>query len=107
MNRPLLVVPLLGLVFAAACAASGKNSGFDVSDEGGAPLGDGGSSGALGTSDGPAPTAPSGAPLLYAHTDTTLYQLDPEKISGGSSSGSSVAVALGIADIGGNPRQTV
>lgn len=68
----------------AACAGSGRNSGFD-DDAGGAPLGTGssGSSGGLGTSDGgPGPTAPSGAPLLYAHTDTTLFQLDPQNIGG-------------------------
>lgn len=69
---------------AAACSASGRSTGFD--DDGGAGSSGGlvpGSSGGLGgdggTLDG---TAPSGAPLLYAHTDTTLFQLDPQNIGG-------------------------
>ena len=67
-----------------ACSASGRNTSFD--DDAGA-TGEGGivpvgSSGGLGTSDGGGGTAPSGAPLLYAHTDTTLYQLDPQNIGG-------------------------
>jgi hypothetical protein len=80
MNR---AVFLLGLVSAvAACSASGKNSGFDGEDAGTTPV-DPGSSGGLGGNDGGIDgTAASGAPLLYAHTDTTLYQLDPQDIGG-------------------------
>ena len=67
-----------------ACSASGRSTAFD--DDGGAGSGAGiapGSSGGLGSSDGGIDgVAPSGAPLLYAHTDTTLYQLDPQNIGG-------------------------
>jgi hypothetical protein len=83
MRRALLVV---SMVF-VGCSASGRNSGFEP-DDGGSSSGtlggsDGGSSGTLGTSGGgPGPTGPGGTPLLYAHTDTTLFQLDPEKIDG-------------------------
>ncbi|MDB4937498.1 MAG: hypothetical protein JWP87_4470, partial [Labilithrix sp.] len=42
-----------------------------------------GSSGNLGAGDaGIDGVAPSGAPLLYAHTDTTLFQVDPLQIGG-------------------------
>jgi hypothetical protein len=70
----------------AACAGSTRSTSFD--DDSGAAGGDTeggitGSSGGLGSSDGgDAGTAPSGAPLLYAHTDTTLFQLDPQNIGG-------------------------
>jgi hypothetical protein len=70
--------------FTGGCSASGRSTNFD--DDGGAAAEGGivpGSSGGLGTSDGGiVGTAPSGAPLLYAHTDTTLYQLDPQNIGG-------------------------
>lgn len=66
----------------AACSANGRNSGFAEDDAGTTPEVPG-SSGGLGASDGGLDgTAPSGAPLLYAHTDTTLYQLDPQNIGG-------------------------
>ena len=67
-----------------ACSASGRNTNFDDDAGTGGEAGiDPGSSGGLGTSDGGIDgTAPSGAPLLYAHTDTTLYQLDPQNIGG-------------------------
>ena len=84
MRVVLLGLPVM-LAALAACSASGRNSGFDTSDDAGPMLGaEGGSSGGLGGSDGgPVPPAPSGAPLLYAHTDTTLFQLDPGNIGGG------------------------
>ncbi len=73
---------LFFVVALSACAAQGRSSGFE--EEAGAPgsSSGGGTSGGLGTDGGKPPTAPSGAPLLYAHTDTTLYQLDPEQIGG-------------------------
>ena len=86
LGLPVAVGTLAAVAALAACSASGKNSGFDTSDDGGPLLGaeGGGSSGGLGGGDGgPAPPAPSGAPLLYAHTDTTLFQLDPGNIGGG------------------------
>jgi hypothetical protein len=65
----------------AGCSASGKAAGFE--DDAGTPGLVTGSSGSLGPADGgTGPTAPSGAPLLYAHTDTTLFQLDPANIGG-------------------------
>jgi hypothetical protein len=85
MNRAVLLLGLLGisaLPLAVACSASGKNSGFDGEDAGTVPPVDPGSSGGLGGDAGIDGTAPSGAPLLYAHTDTTLYQLDPQDIGG-------------------------
>ena len=68
------------------CSAAGRSTSFD-DDGGGAGPGEAGivpgSSGGLGSSDGGIDgTAPSGAPLLYAHTDTTLFQLDPQNIGG-------------------------
>jgi hypothetical protein len=74
---------LLGSVGLAACGGNGRTSGFDE-DAGSGSLGPGpgGSSGGLGTGDAGGGTAPSGAPLLYAHTDTTLFQLDPQNIGG-------------------------
>ena len=82
MNRAFVLLGLLTIPSAvAACAASSKNGGFDGEDAG-TPV-DPGSSGGLGGNDGGIDgTAPSGAPLLYAHTDTTLYQLDPQDIGG-------------------------
>ncbi len=69
--RPALVLtPLLVL----ACSAHGSGSGFD-SDGGTGDLGSSGSSG-FGSSGG----AGDGATVLYAHTDRTLFQLDPEKL---------------------------
>lgn len=65
-----------------ACSANGRNSGFD-DDAGTTTPPVPGSSGGLGSSDGGVDgTAPSGAPLIYAHTDTTLYQIDPQDIGG-------------------------
>jgi hypothetical protein len=70
---------------AAGCAGHAGPAGFE--DDGGAPpaVGPGTAGGTLGGDSG-APTvmAPSGAPLLYAHTDTTLFQLDPQNIGGGA-----------------------
>jgi hypothetical protein len=82
MNRAVVLLGLLTIPSAlAACATSSKNGGFDGEDAG-TPV-DPGSSGGLGGNDGGIDgTAPSGAPLLYAHTDTTLYQLDPQDIGG-------------------------
>jgi hypothetical protein len=81
MNRAVLFLGLLTAV--AACSASGKNGGFDGEDGGTVTPPDPGSSGGLGGDAGKVDgTAPSGAPLLYAHTDTTLYQLDPQDIGG-------------------------
>jgi hypothetical protein len=72
---------LLVTLALAACSASGRNTGFD--DDAGAAPADPGSSGGLGGDGGVLDgTAPSGAPLIYAHTDTTLYQLDPQDIGG-------------------------
>lgn len=83
MNRAVLFLGLLTLSHGvAACSASGKNSGFEGEDAGTTPPVTG-SSGGLGGNDGGIDgTAPSGAPLLYAHTDTTLFQLDPQDIGG-------------------------
>jgi hypothetical protein len=66
-----------------ACSGSGRSGGFD-DDAGATPVAPGpGSSGGLGRTDGGLDgAAPSGAPLVYAHTDTTLYQLDPQNIGG-------------------------
>ena len=82
MNRAVVLLGLLTIPSAvAACATSSKNSGFDGEDSG-TPV-DPGSSGGLGGNDGGIDgTAASGAPLLYAHTDTTLYQLDPQDVGG-------------------------
>ncbi len=75
-----LAVPLCALALAhAACSASGRTSGFDE-DGGGVPPGTG--PGLGGSDAGAGATTPSGAPLLYAHTDTTLYRLDPQNIGG-------------------------
>jgi hypothetical protein len=71
----------LGLV-GLACSSTPRDTGFD-DDAGTGPTGPvSGSSGALGGSDSGGPTAPTGALLLYAHTDTTLYQLDPKNVGG-------------------------
>ncbi len=66
-----------------ACAGHSGSAGFE--DDGGVPAAAAPSapSGQLGgDGGGPVPMAPSGAPLLYAHTDTTLFQLDPQDIGG-------------------------
>lgn len=82
MNRAVLFLGLLTAVQGiGACSASGKNTGFDGEDAGTTPT-EPGSSGGLGGDAGIDGTAPSGAPLLYAHTDTTLFQLDPQDIGG-------------------------
>jgi hypothetical protein len=77
----------LGALACSACSGSARNNSFD--DDAGVGTGEGGvvgpvgSSGGLGSSDGGIDgTAASGAPLLYAHTDTTLFQLDPQNIGG-------------------------
>ncbi len=86
---PLAHVALATFVLGAAggfgCSASGRNNSFDDDAGAGGEAGiePGGSSGGLGSSDGGIDgTAPSGAPLIYAHTDTTLFQLDPQNIGG-------------------------
>ena len=81
---------LFALAPLAGCASKDRASGYDdgasssSSSSGGTSGANGtdGTSGGLGSSGGKAPAAPSGAPLLYAHTDTTLYQIDPEHIGG-------------------------
>jgi hypothetical protein len=81
--RALRALTVLALSSIAACAGHSGAAGFD--DDAGAPpaVGPGTNNGQLGGGDGgPSQTAPSGAPLLYAHTDTTLYQLDPQNIGG-------------------------
>ena len=71
----LFVLPL------AACSAKDRPSGFEEDGGLGSSSGGGGTSGGLG-GDAGSGKGPSGAPLLYAHTDTTLYQIDPEQIGG-------------------------
>ncbi len=67
------------LLVLSACSAKGQDRGFETLDEAGAS----GASGGLGGADGGKPgSSPGGAPLLYAHTDTSLYQLDPDQIGG-------------------------
>jgi hypothetical protein len=78
----------LGVCVAAGCGSSSKSKGFEEEDAA-VPVGPS-SSGGLGGdggTDGPAPA--DAPPLLYAHTDTTLFQIDPQKIA---TAGSAVMV---------------
>jgi hypothetical protein len=71
----------ISAVSVCACAA-GPQGGFEEAAPGGdaGPAGvDGGAPGTSLTGDGS--TLESGKILLYAHTDTTLYQLDPDNLS--------------------------
>jgi len=68
------------LTLAISCATSGGDAGAGGVDGGGATGGGGGGSGGTGGGividsgeDGPGPTTT----LVYAHTDTTLFQIDP------------------------------
>ena len=65
------------------CEGHGERSGFDTSDpRDGSTVDDGGAGGALGNADaGKPPPQASGKTLLYAHTDTTLFQADPDDLS--------------------------
>lgn len=75
-------------VAAAALACSGQSdrAGFDGAAQDGGPAGgssgSSGSSGSLGSSGGGDGGGPQGTgkTLLYAHTDTTLYQADPDQL---------------------------
>ena len=68
---------VLAAAAGGGCGGHGASAGFDDDAGGAATTAPTMPAGSLGSSDaGPAPTAPSGAPLLYAHTDTTLFQLD-------------------------------
>jgi hypothetical protein len=70
------VATVVSLGTLAACGGSSRD-GFDSSDAGGASS-SGGSSGGLGGGDAASGSdAGAGVTLLYAHTDTTLFQLDP------------------------------
>lgn len=86
-NLRKLVLRSPWLLALAACAANGKNVDFDESvgpatPAQGLPEASGGL-GSFGNDDGGSATlAPSGAPRLYAHTDTTLFQLDPQDMGG-------------------------
>ncbi len=80
----------LALCFAAVllgCSGSASRAGFDSNDPSvGGPSGSsgGGSSGSLGSSGSPGSSgapAGDGKTLLYAHTDTTLFQADPEDLT--------------------------
>ena len=98
MVAAIITAALLG------CSAHGSRSGFDSNDP---STGPGGASGSSNSSGGLGSSGSSGSPqgdgktLLYAHTDTTLFQADPDDLSkpltrvgtfdcvGGSSYGSS------------------
>lgn len=65
---------------AAGCSGSHGGSGFDESDGGGGLIASGeGGAGGLGGGGGGG--GGGGAALLYAHTDTTLFSLDPNNIT--------------------------
>ncbi|HEY8078008.1 MAG TPA: hypothetical protein VIF62_27970 [Labilithrix sp.] len=104
----------LALCFAAVmfgCSGTSR-SGFDSNDPGApgaAGSSGGGSSGALGSSGTPGSSgapAGDGKTLLYAHTDTTLFQADPDNLTapltrvgdfdcvGGKSNGSMTDLAV-------------
>ena len=79
----LCVLTSFEVLAGGGCAGHSGSAGFEDDAGAEAPLTPGTPSGSLGSSDaGPAPAAPSGAPLLYAHTDTTLFQLDADNIGG-------------------------
>jgi hypothetical protein len=68
------------------CSGSANRAGFDDNAPPPAPgpvsSGGGGSSGALGSSGTPgAPPPPDGKTLLYAHTDTTLFQANADDLT--------------------------
>ncbi len=70
----------------SGCSGNGNRSAFDTSDPDaslGGPVTGPASPGALGNGDAgsPPPAQGTGTSLLYAHTDTTLYQADPEDLS--------------------------
>ena len=93
-----LLVPAVALASAAlaACAATAPTSTFtsdgtttgtdgaggatvstSTGGSGGAHSGTGGAGGSLIGTGGGTGTEPSGPPVIYAHTDTTLFKLDP------------------------------
>ena len=82
--RPIAAVPYVlvafGVVSASQSGCSGNNGGSGFTDmEGGTGSGSGGTSGVLG--DGSSPTGPEAGTTVmttvYAHTDSTLYSVDP------------------------------
>jgi len=98
----------LGSLAAVLLALSGC-SAHGTKDPGGVNGGGGGSGGpSFGGGGSGGSSNPPGKTLLYAHTDTTLYQLDPENISaamtrlgdfdciGGGSSAPSAMTDLGV-----------
>jgi hypothetical protein len=78
MRRFFFIAACVSAVF--GCSGSGR-SGFDGTDsDAGGPLG-GGNGGAIGSSgNGGSSGGPAGSTLLYAHTDTTLFQADPDDL---------------------------
>ena len=80
MRRTVKSIGLAVTVTLASCSGSGDRSAFDGSSDPGASSG--GPPGSLGVgADGGTGGAPaSGVTLLYAHTDTTLYQIDPDHL---------------------------
>jgi hypothetical protein len=82
-----LTAAILMVVASLGCSSSPR-SGFDGSNPATGPgsSGDDGSSGGgnpgnLGSSGGTTPPPDNGTTLLYAHTDTTLFQADPNDLT--------------------------
>ncbi len=74
--------PIAFVIVLAGCATGGGNVGFATDDAGNVIGEDASSSGEAGSSlVGDAGAQAVGATVLYAHTDTTLYQLDPTNLS--------------------------
>ena len=73
-------VAVVLFVAQAACSSSGSRATFDDPTADGGTIDPGGSLGDAGPGDGGG-TTDAGALLLYVHTDTALYQLDPNKIA--------------------------
>lgn len=103
MKREVLVIITtlslgLGGLGASACAASSRDTAFDEDAGGDAAPPDPGSSGGLGTTDGGAETgAVVGTPLLYAHTDTTLFKVDPDTMGAMTAVGDFDCIGTGLA----------
>jgi hypothetical protein len=83
-----VVVPSLGLMPLSGCGGNNSQTGFGDDGGGGGSSGggsggggSGGSSGGSGGSSGglvgDSSTNPNGPPLIYAHTDSELYSMDP------------------------------